>query len=134
MHLRQTTRLITSLLIALFLLTACGGGGNGDDDDPAYMSETIPETTTPLEPDDDEPTDVPETVAPLDPDDTEPDETEADETARIVDEYTCADEIEQAVAFTSLDGTYNTDVPTLWDGTLFIVDVSSTFPNCTRAA
>ena len=45
------------------------------------------------------------------------------------DEDTCVDELEQAVAFTSLDGTYNTGVPTLWDGTPFIVDVSSTFPN-----
>ena len=49
-------------------------------------------------------------------------------TWRVIDEYTCVDELEQALAYASIPG-YQTSIPELWDGTPFIVDVSSTFPN-----
>ena len=54
--------------------------------------------------------------------------TDLDEAIRIVEEYTCTDEYEQAVEYTVLEG-YDTAVPVLWDGTPFVVDVSSTFLN-----
>lgn len=42
----------------------------------------------------------------------------------------CTDEFEQAFAYTTGDGAItDTAVPALWDGTPFVVDVSSTFPN-----
>ena len=46
----------------------------------------------------------------------------------VIDEYTCGDEREQAIEYAVLNG-YKTAVPDLWDGTPFVVDVSSTFTN-----
>lgn len=41
----------------------------------------------------------------------------------------CANVYEQAVAYTTVNGKYNTSVPALWDGTPFTVDISSALPN-----
>lgn len=43
-------------------------------------------------------------------------------------EHICTDEREQAIAYTTLRDRYQTSVPALWDGTPFVVDISSTFP------
>ena len=50
------------------------------------------------------------------------------ESYRAVDKYVCTDEYEQAVAYATTD-VKPAAVPDLWDGTPFIVDISSTFPN-----
>ena len=50
------------------------------------------------------------------------------EAISVVDAHVCADEHEQAVAYTTRD-VNAAAVPDLWDGTPFIVDISSTFPN-----
>ena len=48
----------------------------------------------------------------------------------VIDEYTCTDEREQALEYAVLNGyKTKTAVPDLWDGTPFVVDVSSTFEN-----
>ena len=47
---------------------------------------------------------------------------------KIVDEYVCMDEYEQAVAYATRD-VNAAAVPDLWDGTPFVVDISSTYPN-----
>lgn len=47
----------------------------------------------------------------------------------VVDEHLCTDEYMQALALTTVGGTLTTSVPALWDGTPFVVDVSSTFWN-----
>ena len=46
-----------------------------------------------------------------------------------VEEYHCTDEHEQALALTTVDNYFDTAVPALWDGTPFIVDVSSALPS-----
>ena len=46
------------------------------------------------------------------------------EAYRIVDKYRCTDEYEQAFDYTTVD-TSDHAVPALWDGTPFIVDISS---------
>lgn len=51
-----------------------------------------------------------------------------DLTSAVVSDQ-CGDEHEQALAFTTENGVYNTSVPALWDGTPFVVDVSSAFSN-----
>ena len=50
------------------------------------------------------------------------------EAYRAVDKYVCTDEYEQALAF-STRANWEFSVPALWDGTPFVVDISSTFPN-----
>ena len=67
----------------------------------------------------------PEMMVPVE-SELEPETT--DPIREVVESYTCVDEREQALAYTSIPG-YQTSIPELWDGTPFIVDVSSTFPN-----
>jgi hypothetical protein len=51
--------------------------------------------------------------------------SDIEEAIAVVDEYVCTNEYEQALAYA-----YGSEsVPMGWDGTPFIVDVSSTFPN-----
>ena len=50
------------------------------------------------------------------------------ETYRTVDKYVCTDEFEDAIAFATRD-VNAAAVPDLWDGTPFVVDISSAFPN-----
>lgn len=50
------------------------------------------------------------------------------EAYRIMDRHVCTDEREEALAYTTQD-TSDHAVPALWNGTPFIVDISSTFNN-----
>ena len=54
--------------------------------------------------------------------------TDLDEAIRIVDEHVCTDEREQAIEYATFSD-YETAVPDLWDGTPYVVDVSSSFSN-----
>lgn len=51
------------------------------------------------------------------------------EAYRVVDKHVCTDEYEQALDYTTGFRGHSADIPTLWDGTPFIVDISSMFPN-----
>ena len=60
-------------------------------------------------------------------DDDPAERTEPTETVEI-DQYVCTDEAGQALTFTAITEPVE-DIPTLWDGTPFVVDISSVFPN-----
>lgn len=114
--LSHASRMILSHLIPLLAisLAACGGGEDGSAGQVAFGPTPASETDT------------------LDP--TQPKENEF-----VLPEYTCMDEMEQAISYASSDwimtlasGHAETAVPALWDGVPFRVDVSSTFPNADR--
>ena len=131
------------LIIGMFFVVSCGGG-DGDSFTEMIVEDMEPEEVMEpeedmepeevMEPDSMEPEipeepEVPETE-PMEP--TEPIISELEEARRIVDEYVCTDEYQQAVNYITLGGHAAVEVvaaPEEWNGTPFVVDISSSFSN-----
>ena len=55
-----------------------------------------------------------------------------DATIDFIDNYVCDDERDQALYYSTDYGRHNTSIPALWDGTPFVIDVSSSIVNATQ--
>ncbi len=129
---------ILALFVVLFFVVGCGGGSGDsvtemivEDMESEEVMEPIEETPEPdpMEAEIPEEPEVPETE-PMEP--TEPKISELEEARRIVDEYVCTDEYQQAVNYITLGGHTAVEVvaaPEEWNGTPFVVDISSGFSN-----